>query len=186
VLKPGARQLPPPRTHPRGVIVDCSRRSEANFPGAFTSRRNLVVGPLVLDGAGGPTPASVVREFGGNKFPVLVKAGHTATVRLPRAVRRFAGLAYGGLGNRLLPQGEVRLRDTAHTMTFVACQPGRPTQGYRDDGPSASYADGEAVTFWSGFVVTRVPVCVPLEVYVDDDPSPRQAVIDMGGGRCPQ
>jgi hypothetical protein len=182
VLKPGASRLPP---HPRGVIVDCTRRSEANFPGAFTSPRNLVVGPLVFDGAGEPTPASVVREFGGNKFPALVKAGHTVTVRLPQAARRFAGLAYGGLGNRVLPQGEVRLRDTAHTMTFVACQPGRPTRSYRDDGPSGSYADGQSVTFWSGFVVLRAPACVPLEIYVDDDPSPRQAVIDMGGGGCP-
>jgi hypothetical protein len=184
VLKPGASRPPRPRTHPPGVIVDCARRSEANFPGAFTSPRSLVVGPLVFDGAGEPTPASVVREFGGNKFPVLVKAGHTVTVRLPRAVRSFAGLAYGGLGNRPLPEGETRLRDAAHTMTFVACRPGRPTRSYRDDGPSGSYADGEAVTFWSGFVVMRRPACVPLEVYIDDDPSPRQAVIDMGAGRC--
>jgi hypothetical protein len=186
VLKPGASRLPPPRTHPRGVIVDCTRRSEASFPAAFTDRRNLVVGPLVLEGAGEATPASVVREFGGNKFPLLVKAGHTVTVRLPRAVRSFAGLAYGGLGNRRLPQGEVRLRDTARTMTFVACQPGTPSRSYRDDGPSGSYADGQAVTFWSGFVVMRKPACVPLQIYVDDDPSPRHAVIDMGAGRCRQ
>jgi hypothetical protein len=186
VLKPGASRLPPPRPHPRGVIVDCTRRSEANFPGAFTDPRNLVVGPLVLEGAGEPTPASVVRDFGGNKFPLLVKAGHTVTVRLPRPVRRFAGLAYGGLGHGLLPEGETRLRDTAHTMTFVACQPGRPPRTYRDDGPSGSYADGQSVTFWSGFVVMRKPACVPLQVYVDDDPSPRHAVIEMGAGRCRQ
>jgi hypothetical protein len=184
VLKPGATRLPMPRTHPRGVIVDCARRSEANFRGAFTSPRSLVVGPLVLDGAGEPTPASVVRQFGGNKFPLLVKAGHTVTVRLPRAVRSFAGLAYGGLGRGPLPQGKTSLRDTAHTMTFVACRPGRPPSSYRDYGPSASYADGESVTFWSGFVVLRRPACVPLDVYVDDDPSPHHAVIDMGAGNC--
>jgi hypothetical protein len=68
-------------------------------------------------------------------------------------------------------------------LTFVACQPGRSFRSYRPDGPSASYADGGAVTFWSGFVLTRRPACVPLEVYVDDDPSPHQAVIDMGAGR---
>ena len=184
VLKPGASRPPPPGAHPRGVIVDCARRSEADFPGAFSDPRNLVMGPLVLVGAGEPTPASVVREFGGNKFPLLVKAGRTVTVRLPRAVRRVAGLAYGGLGSRPLPEGEVRLRDTAHTMTFVACQPGSPTRTYRDDGPSASRAGGVAVTFWSGFVVMREPACVPLRVYVDDDPSPRRGVIDMGAGHC--
>jgi hypothetical protein len=183
VLEPGANRPAAPGTHPAGVIVDCARRSEANFPGAFTDRRNLVVGPLALIGAAEPTPAGVVRKFGGNKFSLLVKAGQTVTVRLPRAVRGL-GLAYGGLGNRRLPEGEVRLRDAAHTMTFVACEPGRPTGSYRLDGPSGSYADGEAVTFWSGFVVARAPACVPLEVYVDHDRSPRHAAIDMGGGRC--
>jgi hypothetical protein len=184
VLEPGARRLPAPKTHPLGAIVDCARRSEASFPGGFTAERNLVAGPLALVGAGEPTSPRVVRDFGGNKFPLLVRAGHTVTVRLPGTVRDFAGLAYGGLGSRPLPQGEVRLRDTAHTMTFVACEPGPPSRGYLPEGPSASRADGEPVTFWSGFVVARRPGCVPPEVYVDDEPSPRRAVIDMGGRRC--
>jgi hypothetical protein len=145
-----------------------------------------VVGPLALQGAGEPTPAGVVRDFGGNKFPLLVKAGHRVTVRLPRSVRSVAGLAYGGLGNGPLPEGRTRLRDTAHTMTFLACHPGRPSRSYRLDGPSGSYADGQSVTFWSGFVVMRKPACVPLQVYVDNDPTPRHAVIDMGGGHCRQ
>ncbi len=168
------------------MIVDCARRSEGEFPGAFTDRRNLVVGPFVFDGVGERTPASVVRDFGGNKFPVLVKAGHTVTVRLSRSVRRFAGLAYAGLGRRPLPQGKVRLRDTARTMTFVACEPGRPPRrGYPPDGPSASRADGEPVTFWSGFVVTRRPACRPLQVWIDEDLAPRRVTIDMGARRCP-
>lgn len=165
VLKAGASRPPVPSTQPAGVIVDCARRSEADFPGAFTDRRNLVAGPLVLAGAGERTPASVVREFGGNKFPALVRAGHRVTVSLKREVRGFAGLAYGGLGRRPLPEGEVRLRDTAHTMTFVACE----------HGPSP--------TFWSGFLVTRRPACVPVEIYVDDDSTPRHERIDMGGRR---
>jgi hypothetical protein len=101
-----------------GAREDCRTRSEAKFPGAFTSPRNLVVGPLVLIG-GAYTPASAVRDFGGNKFPLLVKAGHTVTVRLARRARRAAGLAYGSL-----PQGETRLRDTDRSVTFVACRPG--------------------------------------------------------------
>ena len=184
VVKTGASGPPRASTHPRGVIVDCARRSEASFPGAFTDSRNLVVGPLALQGAGVPTTAGTVRDFGGNKFPLLVKAGHTVTVKLPRAVRSFAGLAYGGLGSRPLPQGEVELRDAAHTMTFVACEPGSPTRGWQAEGPSASRADGAAVTFWSGFVVARRPGCVPLDVYVDAERSPRRAAIDMNGGRC--
>lgn len=41
-----------PAKRPRGVVEQCSTRSEANFPGGFTARRNLVVGPLALTGAG--------------------------------------------------------------------------------------------------------------------------------------
>jgi hypothetical protein len=107
-------------------------------------------------------------------------------VRLRRPVRSFAGLGYGGLGKRPLPEWELRLRDTAHTMTFVACQPGRPARDYQPDEPSGSYADGEALNFWSGFVVLRRPACVPLDVYVDEDPSPRHPVIDMAEGDCPR
>jgi hypothetical protein len=173
---------PSARTHPRGTLVDCARRSEANFPGAFADPRNVVVGPLVLVGAA-YTSASVVREFGGNKFPLLVKAGHTVTVRLPRAVRGAVGLAYSGLGKRRLPQGKTRLRDAADTMTFVACEPGAPSARYRREGPSGSYADEEQVTFWSGFVVARAPRCVPLEVHVDDAPAPHRIGLSLGR-RC--
>jgi hypothetical protein len=157
------------------VTAGCDRRSMASFPGGFTSSRNLVVGPLALQGAGEPTPASVVREFGGNKFPLLVKAGHTVTLRVTGDARKVAGLAYAGLGKRPLPDGEVKLRDTTPAMTFVACRAGQR---------SGSSADGEPVTFWSGFVVLRRPACVPLEVQVDDEPAPRRAVIDMGGRDC--
>jgi len=168
--------------HPKGVTVDCSRRSEANFPGAFRASRNLVVGPLVLIG-GTYTPADVVREFGGNKFPLLVKAGHTVTVRVSRAARRSAGLAYAGLGRRPLPQGKVTPADAAHTMTFRACSPGPAPKDYRPGGPSGSKADGESVTFWSGFVLASAPACLPLEVYVDEDPSPRRVGLALGR-RC--
>jgi hypothetical protein len=162
---------------PKGTTVDCSRRSEAGFPGGFTDPQNVVVGPLALMGAAYTEP-SVVRESGGNKFPLLVKAGHTVTVRVRR---RSAGLAYAGLGNGPLPQGqELKVRDTADTMTFVACKAGRPPENYRPEGPSATYADGEQVTFWSGFVLTEAPACVPLDVYVDDERAPRRVGLSLG------
>jgi hypothetical protein len=180
LLSAGGSDKPPRRAaHAKGVIVDCARRSEAQFPAAFREPRNLVVGPLVLIDAA-YTPPSTIREFGGNKFPLLVKAGHTVTVRVRR---RSAGLAYAGLGRRRLPDGEVRLQDTADTMTFVACRPGKPPQTYQADGPSSSYADREQVTFWSGFVLTRVASCVPLDVYVDDEPSARRVGLSLGR-RC--
>jgi len=160
-----------------GAREDCSTRSEANFPGAFTSPRNLVVGPLVLIG-GAYTDPSTVREFGGNKFPLLVKAGHIVTVRLARRGRRAAGLGYGPH-----PQGELKLRDTYRSVTFVACRPGRASRRYSPNGPSESYADGAAVTFWSGFVLTRAPACIPLDIYVDDASSPRRVGLALGR-RC--
>ena len=157
-----------PREPPRGVVEDCATRSQASFPGAFTDPENVVVGPLVLVGAAS-TPPETVRVNGGEKFPALVRAGHSVTVALPRRMRRVAGLGYGPL-----PEGvELKPRDGHRVVTFIAC--GR-------DEPSGSTAGGEPVTFWSGFVLTAAPRCVPLEVWVDDEPSPRHKALPMGEG----
>ena len=153
---------------PRGALENCMTRSEAQFPGGFTNPRNLVVGPLALTGArGNPAWAST---FHGNKFPLLVKAGHRVTLALSARTRKFAGLAYGPL-----PQGDVRVRDAHRVVTFVAC---------RSDEPSGSAADGEAVTFWSGGVLSTTPRCVSLLVWIDGAKSPRRAVIRLGVTRC--
>lgn len=144
-------------------------RSEADFGQAFTDPGNLVVGPLLLVGGAEPTSPAVILAHDGQKYPLLVKAGHTVTVQLPRGARRTAGLAYGPL-----PEGRVRLSDAHDAITFIACRP---------DEPSGSSAGGP-VTFWSGFVMTRAPDCVPLNVYVDDEPSPRRAVVPVGPGPC--
>lgn len=155
---------------PHGVVENCSTSSEATFPGAFTDPHNVVVGPLVLVGAA-YTPASTVREFGGNKFPALVRAGHRVTIALPRSARPVAGLGYGPL-----PEGvELSPRDGHRVVTFIACGVGRP---------SGSAVDGQAVTFWSGFVLTRSPRCVPLEVWVNDEPAPRRTALPMGVREC--
>ena len=155
--------------HRAGVLEDCSMRSEATFPHALADPRNVVAGPLVFIGAG-YTSESTVRRFGGNKFPLLVKAGHTVTVTVAPSVRAVAALAYGPL-----PQGRnLRVRDGHDTVTFVAC---------RDDQPSGSTADGP-VTFWPGGILADRPTCVPLDVYVDDQPSPLHIEVSLGV-RCP-
>jgi hypothetical protein len=153
---------------PRGAVAKCATRSEAQFPGGFTNPRNLVVGPLALTGARG-TPAWA-STFHGNKFPLLVKAGHRVTLALSERTRRFAGLAYGPL-----PQGDVRVRDAHRVVRFIAC---------RSDEPSGSTADGEAVTFWSGGVLSTSPRCVPVLVWIDNAESPRRVVIRLGVARC--
>ncbi len=161
----GSTPSAPPTSHPRGKLVGCSARSWASFPGAFADPRNLVVGPLVLVG-GAHTPASTVREYGGNKFPLLVSAGHAVTVQVPRG----AGLFYGRGGEA----GKIRLGDAEGTINFVACRPNQE---------SGSAADG-SVTFWAGFVLTRAPACIPLRVSVDDESAPRRVGLPLGR-RCP-
>jgi len=156
---------------PRGPVENCATQSGAEFPGAFTSSRNLVVGPLALIGAGG-TPRAVSNSTGTEifqKFPLLVRNGHRVTVELSARTRRGAGLAYGPL-----PQGETYLRHTHRVVTFIACR-----------GPrSGSSADGRPVTFWSGSVLALAPRCVPLRLWVDDERSPRRTVIRLGVRYC--
>jgi hypothetical protein len=174
--RPAAARAPTPahdasRTRPRGVVENCSTRSEAGFPDAFSNPSNVVVGPLVLVGAA-YTPPEVVREYGGNKFPLLVRAGHRVTVALSRRTRAVAGLGYGPL-----PEGvELSPRDGHRVVTFIACRRGQR---------SGSTAGALPVTFWSGFVLTASPRCVPLEVWVDDERAPRRTTLRMGVARCP-
>jgi hypothetical protein len=159
------------RTRPQGVVEDCSTRSEASFPAGFSDVNNVVVGPLVLVGAA-YTPPHTVREFGGNKFPALVRAGHRVTVAIARSTRRVASLGYGPL-----PEGvELSPSDGHPVVSFIACRHGKP---------SGSTGDGQAVTFWSGFVLANSPRCVPLEAWVDDEPAPRRTALRMGVRRCP-
>jgi hypothetical protein len=160
------------RERPHGVVEDCSTRSSARFPGAFTNPRNLIVGPLASIGAGG-TPSVVSNSTGTEvfqKFPLLVRNGHRVTVELSPSTRRGAGLAYGPL-----PEGETHLRDTHRVVTFIAC---------RHRQRSGSTADGRPVTFWSGSVLARLPRCVRLLVWVDAARSPRRAVIRLGVPNC--
>jgi len=137
----------------------CATQSGASFPHAFTSRDNLAIGPLALVGAGTFTDAETVRRFGGNKFPLLVAAGHTVTIEV---TLRQASLAYGS-----------HSRTGHRVMTFGACN--------RHD--AASKADRRPVTFWSGFVQTMQPACVPLRIWIDRERKPRQAHIALGK-RC--
>jgi hypothetical protein len=168
-----AKSVNQSKERPRGVVESCATQSGARFPGAFTSPRNLVVGPLALVGAGG-APNFVWDSTGlegFQKFQLLVKENHRVTVELSQRTRRGAGLAYGPL-----PEGEVHLRDAHRVVTFIACRSGK----------SLSSADGQPVTFWSGAVLARSPRCVPLLVWVDNQPSPRRVVIRLGVRNCGQ
>lgn len=156
-------------TRPAGALETCREQSSAGFPQAFTSRDNLVVGPLVMVGAGRLTDAGTVRKFGGNKFPLLVASGHRVTIELTARTRRFASLGYADL-----PQArKLTVRDGHRVVTFRACAAGH----------GLSDASGRRVTFWSGFVLASRPQCVALRVWVDAEPAPRRARIPLGR-RC--
>jgi hypothetical protein len=166
VSDPNQSALPTIReTSAKAVTADCSMKSMADFGPAFADPRHLVVGPLLLVGGAEVTSEAVVLAHGGQKYPLLVKAGHTVIVRLPPESRSFAGLAYGPL-----PQGRLQVRHAHDEIMFVACD--------RDE-PSGSRAGGR-VTFWSGFVMTSVPACLPLDVYVDGAKKPRRIEIALG------
>ena len=89
------------------------------------------------------------------------------TIALSPRTRRVVGLGYGPLHENR----ELSPRDGHRVVTFIACGRGER---------SGSSASGDPVTFWSGFVLTRSPRCVPLAVWVDDEPSPRRVALPMG------
>jgi hypothetical protein len=156
-----------------GARETCATRSEADFETPFQGRQNLVVGPFVLVGGASFTTPSVVRSYGGQKFPVLVRADHKVTLVVPKEARVFAGLGYGPL-----PQGEITLEVAHKQVTFVACPANEPS--YSMPGKSVG-----STTFWSGSVVVDEPHCVPLDVYVDEEPTPRRIVLELGVKPCP-
>lgn len=164
------------RERPRGAVEDCS--TSPGWPGGsareFTSRWNLVVGPLALKGAG--VMLEYAGSVGGNKLLVHVRGGHRVTLELSRQTRMDVGFAFGS------PLGHTRaskwnLRNTRRVVTFSACRRGERS-GLSEDYPEWP------VTAWVGFLLASSPRCVPLLVWVDDEPSPRRTVIRFGVRRC--
>jgi hypothetical protein len=168
-LSAGAPRRASAERPPAGHDARCARQSSASFPDAFTSADNLVVGPLELIGAGRVTTPATAREYGGNKFPALVRAGRRVTVKVVRP--SGASLSYAKPSSGALV--EVRAGDGDRVVTFHSCRRRR----------AESDADGDPVTFWSGFVLAARPMCVRLKVWVGPSGTPRRAAIPLGR-RC--
>lgn len=146
----------------------CAHQSSAAFTGAYTSARNLVVGPLVLIEGRVYSSPETVRRFGGQKYPALVAAGHTVKIALSRRARRTNALTYADSvhSTRNLADG---LRD----VTFHACS----------RRSAASQADARPVTFWSGSILASAARCLHLKIWIDGSSRARHARIPIGR-RC--
>jgi hypothetical protein len=164
----GAAAAAPVRP-PEGAPATCRHQSSAGFS---KSTRNLVVGPLVLVGARDYTSPEALVRLGGQKYPAVVLAGHRVTVELSPAVGRSTSLLYAD-DHWKLPDGGRTVRDGHRVVRFRACPGDRGTSSY----------DGREATFWSGFVLTTVPRCLRLRIWVDDERTPRRARIPFGR-RC--
>jgi hypothetical protein len=116
--------------------------------------------------------SAVIREFGGQKYPLIVLAGHRVTLELQRGIERSTSLLYAD-DNWSRPDGMRTVRDGHRVVSFRACPAGHGLSTY----------EGDKATFWSGFVLTTVPRCLKLRVWVDDEPTPRRARIALGR-RC--
>jgi hypothetical protein len=154
------------RERPRGVVEDCSRISGVGARRDFTSSRNLIVGPLALLHAARPW----AYRAEGEKLFVVVRGGHQVTLELSPRTRRGAGLVFGRF-----PNPNVGLRESRRVVTFIACQRGEIT---------GSSVDGWPVSGWVGGLLALSPRCVPLLIWVDDELSPRRAVIRFGVPSC--
>ena len=155
---------------PRGVVEDCSGvGGPVARPSDFARPRNLVVGPFaLLLGAG--RMLAYVPDVGGNKIAVRVKRGHRVTLELPSQVRPDVGLVFGKFAS-----ANVTPRQARRVVTFKACTRGESTALWDVDLP---------VSGWVGGLVATAPQCVPLLIWLDDESSPRRAVIRFGVTNC--
>jgi hypothetical protein len=154
---------------PEGAPATCSHQSSAGFR---ESAHDLVVGPLALVGARDYSSPAVIAQFGGQKYPAVVLAGHRVTVELSRRVKRSTSLGYAD-DHLQRADGSRKVRDGHRVVAFRACSSDRSGSSY----------DGRDATFWSGFVLTTRPQCLSLRVWVDDQRAPRHARIPLGK-RC--
>ena len=154
---------------PHGVVVGCRSQSGYDFADARTNPDNIVVGPLIITNAVYTEPETI-REFGGDKIFVLVEPGHRVTFALSRQTYRIASLGYGPLPQEV----ELTPQDGHQVVTFRPCPAGR----------AWSSADGKPVTFWSGFMLTDTLFCMPIDVWVDDEPEPLRIALGMGVRDC--
>jgi hypothetical protein len=121
-------------------------------------------GPLALERA--RVVLTYAENIGGEKLFVYVTGGHRVTLELSHRTTKD-GLVFGPHRGGSVP--------TRRVVTFIACRRGEL---------SDPRFDGWPVTSWVGFLLAGSPRCVPLLVWVDNEHSPRHAVIRFGVRDC--
>lgn len=157
------------RQRPRGAVENCATQSGADFPGAFTSPHNLVVGPLVLVGAGG-TP-QFVWDPSATRLPEVPGARQGEAPGDGRAVAEDSPGRRARL--RAAPPGREPPLRHASRRDLRRVQERQREQRRR-----------RPVTFWSGGIIALSPRCVPLLVWIDTRRTPRRVVIHFGVADC--
>ena len=171
LLVPAAAQAKRPP-----VVGTCGgANAGGTFAGAFADRsRNVIVGPLSLPFAASHTDVSpaLINRFGGDKFPVLLREGRTATIRIAKALRPVPA------GYERVPLAEaafsVRGRPV-RSLVFRACP----------RGEAQNVVDGVRVTFWMLWITVRAPACVYLDISIDGKRT-RKRTTSWGAGACPR
>ena len=116
------------RERPRGVVEDCSTTPGWGRRDEFTSRQNLIVGPLALERAG--VMLGYADHVGGNKLFVYVRGGHRVTIELSRRTRENVGLIFGPY-----PDNDASLRTARRVVRFIACRRGELSEPRFEGGP---------------------------------------------------
>jgi hypothetical protein len=164
--QPTAMTEAPPGSLANPRRLDCQNRN-VWVPGEEKrpyrpDRTDLAVGPLLIPGLRSWARAEPVSLGQDHQFKVgvLVRKGQTATLSIPAAFQRVAGLLYAeGARSAQVPV------EADHAVTFTAC------------------ADHHT-PFVGGFFVLE-PRCVPLEIRPAGG-RPVRAVISFFAGNCPR
>lgn len=153
---------PPPA---RVAVENCKTSPGWGRRDDFTRRTSLVVGPLAIRNA--RPVLTYAPTVSGNKVILSVKSGHRVTLEVPPAAREDAAIGFA------LTQ-DADWRSAPRAVRFIACRRGQRSGRF----------DGWPVTSWVGFLFASSPRCVPLLVWVDDEPNPRRTVIRFGVRDC--
>lgn len=153
---------PPPA---RIAVENCRTSPGWGRRDDLTRRTSLVVGPVAIRNA--RPVLAYAPTVSGNKVILSVRGGHRVTLEVPPAAREDAAIGFG-----VTQDGDWTSAPRA--VRFIACRRGERTGQF----------DGWPITSWVGFLFASSPRCVPLLVWVDDEPNARRAVLRFGVTSC--